>query len=56
MTNAGVGKFMDAEKELRRAKHDCLRWLKGFHNLQRSEMFMKRFGNSPGLSAGLSHA
>ena len=41
---------MDAEKELRRAKHDCLRWLKGFHNIQRSELFMKRFAekaNSP---------
>ena len=24
---------MDAEKELMRAKHDCLRWLKGFHNV-----------------------
>ena len=41
---------MDAEKELRQAKHDCLRWLKGFHNIQRSELFMKRFAekaNSP---------
>lgn len=38
---------MDAEKELRRVKHDCLRWLKGFHNLQRSEVFMKRFAEYP---------
>lgn len=50
MVNAVEGKFMDAQKELRQAKHDCLRWLKGFHNIQRSELFMKRFAekaNSP---------
>lgn len=50
MMGAGKGKFMNAEQELRRAKYDCLRWLKGFHNIQRSELFMKRFAemaNSP---------
>lgn len=50
MVDAGEGKFMDAEQELRRAKYDCLRWLKGFQNIQRSELFMKRFAemaNSP---------
>jgi len=43
MTDTGTSKSMGAEKELRRAKHDCLRWLKGFHNIQRSALFMERF-------------
>lgn len=34
---------MEPEKRLKLAKHRCLRWLKGFHNLHRSEGFMKRF-------------
>jgi len=43
--DAGIGevRFMDAEEELKRAKHDCLLWVKGFHNIQRSTFFMEKF-------------
>lgn len=43
MPDAEKDKFVDAEKRLKRIKQDCLRWLKGFHNIQRSELFMSRF-------------
>jgi len=43
--DASIGevRFMDAEEELKRAKHDCLLWVKGFHNIQRSTFFMEKF-------------
>ena len=34
---------MNAETILTQAKHDCLLWVKAFHNINRSESLMRRF-------------